>query len=386
MLSSIADHEPDLVEISKEVPLIRHPMTRELEVVIEVIEQGPKARMPLTWFMEAPVPALAKDQQESKTDALLEGTPKASPEQLRGAAEMLRISAAAAPSEVLGHGHGPRAQRNLTAFPSIHQFGATPGSMLGAPIRNNRELSTLDSSASAQTMAMPRMQRSEAAFLQPNVNSTGLAAARLGVPIRNNRELSALNSSASAPMMAMPRMQHPEAAFIQPNANSTELAAARFRAREAVDANMSALAAVHHRAHEAVATLQAIQKKEMAFRLAQQGHLINTYQTNYDAGIGASVQAGILAAAPAANSAAMQSHERAMSARMPSGPQPQGHLRRTYQTNNDVAIDTSAQAGILALAAERANSARMPSEPQHQNEAVRQHLINMMGLYSTGRR
>ena len=38
--SIVSDHEPDLVAISKEWPLLKHPMTREMEVVMEVMEKG----------------------------------------------------------------------------------------------------------------------------------------------------------------------------------------------------------------------------------------------------------------------------------------------------------------------------------------------------------
>ena len=245
-------------------------MTRELEVVIEVIEQGPKAYMPLTWFMEAPVPAAANDKQESKTDnTLIEGTAKASPEQLRGAAGMLRTSTAAAASNVLGHGYGS----NLTAFPNMHQFDATPGSFLGAPRRNSRELSTLDT---------------------------------------------------SAPMMAMPRMQRREAAL-------NEIAAARQRASEAVDAAMGSLAAARRRASEAVATLEALQRQEMALRLAQQDQIIAAYQTTYNnAGNGREGEApaptGQVAVADSAR--AMQNQIMALASRRPSGSQQDDAARR----------------------------------------------------------
>ncbi|KAL3774439.1 hypothetical protein HJC23_010791 [Cyclotella cryptica] len=46
------EYEPDLKAISAEFPLPDHPISREIQVVLETIESGPKARMPFNWFVE----------------------------------------------------------------------------------------------------------------------------------------------------------------------------------------------------------------------------------------------------------------------------------------------------------------------------------------------
>jgi hypothetical protein len=58
------DHEPDLRMISREFPVPDLPMTREIQIVLETIKQGPRARMPVHWANEQlppahPVPAAA---------------------------------------------------------------------------------------------------------------------------------------------------------------------------------------------------------------------------------------------------------------------------------------------------------------------------------------
>ena len=265
------DHEPDLVAISKEFPLIGHPKTHELEVVAKVMEQGPKAHMPLTWFMEAPVPAAAKGRNETeKSNTLVGGRTEASPDRLRNISEILGASAAPAPN-MLGLGYG-----NLAALSNMHQVGATRGSMLGSLCHNNRDLSTLSS-----------------------IN----------------------------PMIATPTVQRPDAALLRPNVDVTELIVARSRASEAVDANMSALAAVRHRANEAVAKLQAIQKAEIAMRLAQQDQIIAAYRANCNAGYGMSAPTGQVAAAQSA--LAMQNHIRALAASMANSSEQEEVTRRS---------------------------------------------------------
>jgi len=39
------EHEPDLRIISREFPVPNNPMTREIQIVLETIKQGPRARM-----------------------------------------------------------------------------------------------------------------------------------------------------------------------------------------------------------------------------------------------------------------------------------------------------------------------------------------------------
>jgi hypothetical protein len=61
---STTDHEPDLRMISQAFPVPNLPMTREIQVVLETIKQGPRARMPVHWANEPlppapPVPAAA---------------------------------------------------------------------------------------------------------------------------------------------------------------------------------------------------------------------------------------------------------------------------------------------------------------------------------------
>ena len=54
------DHEPDLPVISLQFPVPNNPMTREIQIVLETIQQGPRARMPVHWAGEAlPPPAAA---------------------------------------------------------------------------------------------------------------------------------------------------------------------------------------------------------------------------------------------------------------------------------------------------------------------------------------
>lgn len=64
ILSSIfcsSEHEPDLTVIGRQFPVPNNPMTREIQIVLETIQQGPRARMPVRWVPPpAPeVPALA---------------------------------------------------------------------------------------------------------------------------------------------------------------------------------------------------------------------------------------------------------------------------------------------------------------------------------------
>lgn len=56
----ISEHEPDLIVISRQFPVPNNPMTREIQIVLETIQQGPRARMPVHWageLLPAPAPA-----------------------------------------------------------------------------------------------------------------------------------------------------------------------------------------------------------------------------------------------------------------------------------------------------------------------------------------
>jgi hypothetical protein len=55
-----ADHEPDLKVISRDFPVPNNPPSREIQIVLETIRQGPRARMPVHWAVEdVPAPAQA---------------------------------------------------------------------------------------------------------------------------------------------------------------------------------------------------------------------------------------------------------------------------------------------------------------------------------------
>ena len=258
--------------ISKEFPLISHPRTRELEVVIQVIEQGPKAHMPLTWFMEAPVPAVAKGRKETeKSNTLVEDTSEASSDRLRNISEILGASAAPVPN-VLGHGYAG----NLAAFSNMHQFGATSGSMFAPPRRNSRDLFTFDSTASN---------------------------------------------------MVTPMMQRPDAAFLHSNLDIDEVTAARKQAGKLVDAAMMALMAARQRASDAITTFETLQKKELALRLNEEDKIMAAYRANNNA------CNGEVGDAPAGQAAAdqvlaMQNHLRSLASTMPSGSLHDEAIRR----------------------------------------------------------
>lgn len=51
-LNLAKEYEPDLKAISAQFPLPNHPISREIQVVLETIESGPKARMPFNWIVD----------------------------------------------------------------------------------------------------------------------------------------------------------------------------------------------------------------------------------------------------------------------------------------------------------------------------------------------
>jgi hypothetical protein len=70
------EHEPDLSIISREFPVPNNPMTREIQIVLETIKQGPRARMPVHWAAEplpapvAPAAAVANTNMNVPTSAM----------------------------------------------------------------------------------------------------------------------------------------------------------------------------------------------------------------------------------------------------------------------------------------------------------------------------
>ncbi|KAL3801632.1 hypothetical protein HJC23_013137 [Cyclotella cryptica] len=61
------EHEPDLRLISKEFPVPNNPMTREIQIVLETIKQGPRARMPVHWATEQ-LPPTSQQGGHSKVE------------------------------------------------------------------------------------------------------------------------------------------------------------------------------------------------------------------------------------------------------------------------------------------------------------------------------
>ena len=248
--------------ISKEWPLLKHPMTREMEVVMEVMEkgtrlkietsilslrlklwinkslsmkksEGPKARMPLTSVIEAsahpgntPQELARARNMPPNSQQLLERydrslIPNAMPNHLF-----------AAPAHGLGGNFGPL---------GLSMLGA-PNPRVGEtePRRNSRGDISTESRSTEPRDVVAVSERHQAAILQSNANINALAAARHRANaaqaqlaalahqeaamrlqhqndliahmqkgrVPGNKEVGEINAQAAAANLAMARQQH----------------------------------------------------------------------------------------------------------------------------------------------------------------------------------
>jgi hypothetical protein len=212
------DHEPDLPIISLQFPVPNNPMTREIQIVLETIKQGPRARMPVHWAGEAlpppaEVPAVAaappreptpvKEKSVAKVSAqnaqvlaptnnFASGvaTLNAFPDQNSTATTAATTAATASP-ELLNYLRSLNQAKETAATRNAQDNGFAAGFIAATRFHNNNSMNGMLTNSFVQGGPIPLSSHSNNLF-------PGHHAATLGGP---------MNSRASTDVMSLLQMQ-----------------------------------------------------------------------------------------------------------------------------------------------------------------------------------
>ena len=219
------DHEPDLPVISLQFPVPNNPMTREIQIVLETIKQGPRARMPVHWAgealpppAEAPAAAAAAAPPVAENDvakAAAQGTQALdSASNFAGAAATTKnaasATAATANPEMLNYLRSLNQTQETTAPRNTQDDGFAAGFIAATRFfhnKNNNSMNGMLSNAYAQSGPTPLASHSSL-LAGPSVATLGIGMnlsllqahlANRGQNIMGGRGFAAANLAAANP-------------------------------------------------------------------------------------------------------------------------------------------------------------------------------------------